>query len=195
MKHLLSVSALGALAACSAFLGKGPHVPGAYQGTTDITVVNAGDADVCVFSLSQDHGPDDNWLGEKGKLQNLGPGARRTFAVKPGIYHVLGGFCSGGQVLGAVGTYGAATQSIDGPTLIALGPKPVDAIPGAKTLAFSKFYNTPQASGGGEAAPEPAESATEPEKRNCVPEGGHTDNSSKCCGPMSSGSAPNITCG
>jgi len=136
-------------------LGKAPHVPSAYQGTTQITVTNAWERPLCAFSL--DAGAvrnTENWLGDGHNLQAIAPGASRTFAVKPGTYHVLGGFCDGSQLVAAVGNYGAATTTIQGTSLIAMGPKHVDAVAGAQTLAFPKLYYPQAASSGG--AEEPA---------------------------------------
>jgi hypothetical protein len=212
MKHLLSVTiAFASLTvACSAFLGHGPHVPGPYAGATEITIVNAGDAPVCLVSLFQDgvSSGKDNWLGDKSKQANLAPGARQTFSIKPGTYHVLGGFCdTNGQFVAAVGTYGAATKPIDGPTLIVFGPLKYEPVEGMKTLAFTQFYRAGQGGGGGEAgaaeepaAEEPAssedssssESSSSSENKteepspakgdqNCKPSGATCDQSYQCC--------------
>ena len=160
----LAAVALGVLGACGALFGQGPHVPGAYQGTTPITVVNAWDRELCAFTIFQSAAESDNWLGTRGKQQNLAPGERRTFNIKPGVYHVLGGFCHDGQTVAASGTYGAATVTIQGPSLIALGPNPVQPSPGAQTLAFAKVYFPQQnPGGGGGEAPAEASQAEAPD--------------------------------
>jgi len=155
MKHVFSTPvlcglALGALAACGALFGKGPHVPDAYAGTTQVTIANAGDAEICVFTMFSDGGSsEDNWLGDKTKAQVLKPKERHSYNIKPGTYHVNAGFCQDGQLIAAVGTYGSATKTIEGPTFIALGPLAVEPIAGAQRITFSKFYRA--AGGGGDA--------------------------------------------
>ena len=129
-----------ALGACGSLLAKGPHVPTAYEGTAPITVANAADRDLCVFSLFQDQAPSENWLGAPGQEAILAPGERHTFMVRPGAYHVRGAFCGDGHVLGTVGTSGSATATIYGPSLIALGAKPVKPIPDAQMFVFDTFF-------------------------------------------------------
>ena len=159
MKHLLCVSAV-TLVACGALFGTGPHVPGSYQGTTQITVANAGDRDICAFMIfAADDSRADNWLGDKSKRQSIAPGATKTFSIKPGTYHIVGAFCDGETVLGAVGTYGAATKTIDAPTLIALGPKDVAPVANATTLRFTQVYGANTGGGGGGGGEEPAAEA------------------------------------
>ncbi len=159
MKHLSPAIAALALGACSWLLGSGPHVPSAYQGTTPVTVVNSSDHELCAFKIFEGNPDNDNWLGDKTKQQNLAPGAKRTFNVKPGVYHVIGGFCDSGQIVAASGTYGNATTSIQGPTLIALGPKAPEPIAGAETRAFAKLYPVGAGGGGAGGAEEPAQEA------------------------------------
>lgn len=164
MRHLFSSSllasglAVASLGACSLFLGNAPHVPSDFAGTTQITVANASDRDLCVFAIfANDPNHMENWLGDKSRKQNIAPGGTRVFSIKPGVYHVLGGYCDGEQAIGASGTYGPQTTVIGGPTLIALGPKPVADIPGTKKLAFSKVWNVAQGGGGDQGgAEEPA---------------------------------------
>ena len=196
------------LGACGALFAKGPHVPSAYQGTTEITVANAFDRELCVFMMFQNGGatPSENWLGDHSKQQNIAPGGRRTFSVKPGTYNVIGGYCQGGQAIGAVGTYGAETTSIEGPTLIALGPKPVDAVAGANTLAFTKLYSVPAGGGGGgdvaespaeepassesSSSPEPSSSSSSssseaaPSGPKCLAHGAVCNDAEPCCAGM-----------
>jgi hypothetical protein len=205
MKHLLL---LAPLVGCALFLGHGPHVPSDYQGTTQVTVTNAWDHELCAFSVFKDGDGNENWLGDKSKKQNIAPGASRVFSIKPGTYHVIGGFCEGGdQLVGAVGTYGAATKAIEGPTLIALGPKPVAPIAGMHKLAFAKVLAIQQTQGGAEggaeepAAEEPTEGATEsapasssssssseaaaPSGPTCLAHGAVCDDDHHCCSGMS----------
>ncbi len=94
MKHFLAACLLTSLVACAAILGSGPHVPNEYQGTIQITVENAWGKDICVVTIfAGDANNADNWLGTKSKKVNLPPGAARVFSIKPGRYHVVGGFC------------------------------------------------------------------------------------------------------
>ena len=199
MKHRFALLFLGG---CSFLLGKGPHVPSDYQGTTEITVANAWDHPLCVFSLSEQADARlDNWLGDRSKQQTVAPGARRTFAIKPGVYHVIGGYCDGGQALAAAGTYGAATTEIKGPTLIALGPNHVDPVAGVDTRAFPKlYYAQADAGGGGGEAPAAEEPAAEsapataasssssepaaPAGPQCLPHGAVCADGPACCGGM-----------
>ena len=184
--------ALGTLGACGMLFGKGPHVPTTYQGTTQLTVVNAGDRQVCVVSLFQDTRAIENWLGDKGKEQLLAPGERRVFAIKPGTYHVMGGFCDpSGQLLGAVGNYGAEATTIAGPTLIALGPKPVEPVAGAQTVTFSKFHTPPAAgAGGGGGGAEEQPAGEEPAASESSGESSSSSSSSSSSESSSSSSAP-----
>lgn len=206
VSSLIAVAALalGGLGACTWFLGSGPHVPGAYQGTTPVTVVNAWNRELCVFAIYQGAPDSDNWLGTKSKQQNIAPGGRLTFNIKPGVYHVVGGFCAEGQAVAAGGTYGAETTELQGPSLIALGPNPVEPAPGQKMLAFTQLHGM---DGGGGAAPAEA-SASSPDESssssdessssdqgtsaepsggandsnpNCKPSGATCDQSYQCC--------------
>lgn len=213
---VLGILALGGLGGCGALFAKGPHVPSAYQGTTPITVVNAWDHQLCFFTIFQDTLNGDNWLGNGGKQQNLAPGARRSFSIKPGVYHVVGAFCdveNGEKALGASGTYGAATVTIQGPSVIALGPKPVEPTPGTEALAFAEIHFV-QSNGGGsdEAAPaEASESNASPSESsesksaepsegtkaadpNCKPSGATCDQSYQCCSGACLTHSPNNMC-
>jgi hypothetical protein len=138
----LATVSLGALTACGALGAKGPHVPARYQGTTTVTLANAWDHELCVFAISATAEVDDNWLGDAGNRQSLPPGTRRTFDIKPGTYHVVGGFCEGGHAIAAGGTYGDATVNLNGPSLISFGPKQTEPVAGAETIPFTELRDT-----------------------------------------------------
>ncbi len=74
MKQLLALSLVSSLVACAAFLGTGPHVPTAYQGTVKVTVANASDAEMCIFGLMAGNDQGENWLGDKSKAETVLPG-------------------------------------------------------------------------------------------------------------------------
>lgn len=156
MKQLLTASLLTSLVACAAFFGHGPHVPDDYQGTTQVTIANAWDHELCAFLIFEGSPNVENWLGDKSKKQNIAPGATRVFSIKPGTYHVIGGFCDGDQTIAAAGTYGAQTTTIQGPTLIALGPKSVEPVAGARKLVFAQIHGVQQGGAAEEGVSEPA---------------------------------------
>lgn len=132
---------LVALVGCGALFGKGPHVPGMYQGAIEVTVRNTTDRPMCAFLLWQDGGAQDNWLGDDNKIQPIAPGASHSYFVAPGVYHFLGGICDGDHVIGSYGTYGTQTRRIRGKTSIAMGPK---RFVGAQ-MWFGHLYTGPQA--------------------------------------------------
>lgn len=161
MKQLLSVAAVS-LVGCAAFFGHGPRVPDDYQGTTQITVANAADKPLCAFMLwAGDSSAADNWLGDKSKKEDLQPGATRTFSIRPGVYHIVGGFCDGETLLAAMGTYGPATKSIQGPTTIAFGQNQVAAVAGSHTLRFTQVFAAGGGGGGGGEEPAAEEAPAE----------------------------------
>lgn len=211
MKRLVPVSfvaaglALVSLGACDVLFGQGPHVPAAYQGAAQITVANAWDHELCTFTVFAGDSTGDNWLGDGSKRQAIPPGANRTFSIKPGVYHVIAGFCDGEQAIAAAGTYGAATTTIPGPTLLAFGPRHVGAVAHADKRTFSRLYFVQQAAqGGGEAepeeqaAPEPSasesssasssssssSSAATPSGPTCLPHGAVCNAGPPCCTGM-----------
>ena len=151
-------------------------------------MANAWDHALCVFSIEQGNPDGDNWLGNNGKREPIAPGGKRTFNIKPGVYHITAGFCDGDQFIAASGTYGAETATIEGPSLIAIGPNTTEPVAGTQTLAFTKLYNA--AAGGGvdqapaEATEPPAESSSTAQgesKPACKGPGEEVDHYSECC--------------
>jgi hypothetical protein len=189
--HILTTALLATgLGACSVLLGSGPHVPGAFQGTTKITVANASDAEMCAFTLLAGDGKPDNWLGEKSKLESVAPGGQRSFDIKPGTYHVVaglflprarGGSCQGGEFLAAAGTKGPATVDIKGPSLITIGPRATAPIEGMELIAFPNYVTERFAGGGAAQAPAADEAAPAAEAPACKGVGADVKGFDECC--------------
>ncbi|HEY0251059.1 MAG TPA: hypothetical protein VGC41_06005 [Kofleriaceae bacterium] len=157
-------------ASCSWFLGEGPHVPNDYQGSAQVTVVNAYDHPMCIFALWTKDLGDDNWLGTPARRKPIPPGGTHVYSVKPGAYHVGGGFCDSDQTIASAGTWNEQTAKIDGATMIVLGPRSVPPHFHEKRIVYSeiRLLGAPQSPGEGE-----------PEQ--CSPPGAKVASSQDCC--------------
>jgi hypothetical protein len=152
-----------------------------------VTIVNHHSATICTFVMLR---PDDskivNWLGSGSKRAKIPPGGTYQFHVQPGTYAVAAAGCNDGE------NWAAANKRLRlvGPTRLSVGG-PDAPSPGTAVVVLPvREVNVQYASGPEEAPAAPAE---EP-KKNCVPEGGHTTDSKYCCGPLSTGSSPNVEC-
>ncbi|HEY4058016.1 MAG TPA: hypothetical protein VGM39_15485 [Kofleriaceae bacterium] len=161
------------LGGCSYFVGEGPHIPDAYKGTMQITIVNAHDQPLCEFHLWSGEFANDNWLGTPARRKDVAPGATRTFSIKPGAYRVIGGFCdSDGQLSGVAGTEGELTATFDSPTTIALGAAPTAPSPHEKLLAFTNVRLD---------GAQPVNAGTDFGTEECQPPGAKVASSQDCC--------------
>lgn len=159
------------LAGCSHIVGEGPHIPDRYKGTVPITVVNAHDQPICEFHIWAGEFDDDNWLGTPARRQEVAPGDTRTYAIKPGTYHVIAGFCTDDQLSGVTGTEKDLTVTIDTPTTIALGARPTLPTHGEKLLSFTDVRLD---------GPAPVTADT-PTNEECQPPGAKVASSQDCC--------------
>jgi hypothetical protein len=167
--------------------GAGPKVPSGYAGDVPVTISNHHSATICTFVMLR---PDDskivNWLGSGSKRAKIPTGGTHEFHVQPGTYAVAAAGCNDGE------NWAAANKRlrVTGPTRLSVGG-PEAPIPGTAVVVLPVRSIDVQYADGPEEAP-PAEAPTE--KKNCVPEGGHTTDSRNCCSPLSTGFSPNVTC-
>ncbi|HEY0249915.1 MAG TPA: hypothetical protein VGC41_00225 [Kofleriaceae bacterium] len=156
--------------------GRKPHVPGDYEGSTQVTVVNSNLLPLCMFRLFTTKVDDDNWFGTNANMMEVPSGGTYVFHVKPGTYHVDGGWCVQRSLQSVAGTEEEHTiATIDGPTTISFGPNPPPRHGRDKLIVYTKVTVIYDPTIGGASEEAPAEPQT------CGAPGARVDSPNDCC--------------